>query len=131
MFITQPDNVPANFLALTDAERAMLSFALDLAFDKMVSETGFTSEDDESLARLKRIAGDSTQPSVLRRTHRLMHRRKGATEWRQGSPSSALHWSYESRTKADQRIAEFRERWPEYEFQMIETSTISTEITIH
>lgn len=41
---------------LTAAERQFLSFALDLAFDAMVSGDGFTDEDDAAMARLRRLA---------------------------------------------------------------------------
>lgn len=42
--------------ALTDHERQFLTFALDLAFDRMVSEDGFTDEDDAALESLRRMA---------------------------------------------------------------------------
>lgn len=44
---------------LTAAERQFLKFALDLAFDRMVSDSGFTDEDDAALARLRRMAEEA------------------------------------------------------------------------
>jgi hypothetical protein len=42
---------------LSEAERKFLAFALDLAFDRMVSDDGFTSEDEAALASLRKLAG--------------------------------------------------------------------------
>jgi hypothetical protein len=42
--------------ALTDHERRFLAFALDLAADRVLSEDGFTDEDDAALASLRRMA---------------------------------------------------------------------------
>lgn len=41
--------------SLTDAERTFLSFALDLAQDRMLSEDGFTDEDEAALIRLRKL----------------------------------------------------------------------------
>lgn len=43
--------------ALTADERKFLHFALDLAFDALVSGDGFTNEDDAAYAKLRRMAG--------------------------------------------------------------------------
>ena len=42
--------------ALTAAERRFLTFALDLAFDRMVSDDGFTDEAQAALKKLRRLA---------------------------------------------------------------------------
>lgn len=44
---------------LTDNERQFLRFALDLAFDRMVSDDGFTDEDEAALKRLRRMADET------------------------------------------------------------------------
>ncbi|MDQ0792031.1 hypothetical protein [Streptomyces sp. B1I3] len=44
--------------ALTAAERQFLTFALDLAFDEMVSTDGFTDEDHAALEKFKRMAAE-------------------------------------------------------------------------
>ncbi|MFD3535211.1 hypothetical protein [Streptomyces sp. NPDC058664] len=44
---------------LTAAERQFLKFALDLAFDAMVSGDGFTDEDDAAMARLRLMAKEA------------------------------------------------------------------------
>jgi len=41
---------------LTAPERQFLTFALDLAFDRMVSDDGFTDEDEAALEKLRRMA---------------------------------------------------------------------------
>lgn len=51
---------------LTAAERQFLKFALDLAFDRMVSDDGFTDEDEAALARLRRIAFGTEQLAEAR-----------------------------------------------------------------
>jgi hypothetical protein len=49
--------LPAPAGDLTDAERQFLGFALDLAFDRMVSEDGFTEDDHAALAKFRAMAG--------------------------------------------------------------------------
>lgn len=44
--------------ALTPTERQFLRFALDLAFDQMVSEDGFTDEDHAAHDRLRQLAAE-------------------------------------------------------------------------
>ncbi|MFJ1667406.1 hypothetical protein ACIOK4_13655 [Streptomyces bottropensis] len=44
---------------LSGAERQFLTFALDLAFDRMVSDDGFTDEDEAALAKLRRLAAEA------------------------------------------------------------------------
>ncbi len=45
---------------LTDTDRQFLTFALDLAFDKMVSEDGFTDDDWSSLEKLRKWAEEGS-----------------------------------------------------------------------
>ncbi|WP_237313822.1 hypothetical protein [Streptomyces sp. AMCC400023] len=49
---------------LSGAERQFLTFALDLAFDRMVSDDGFTDEDEAALAKLRRLAAEATPVAV-------------------------------------------------------------------
>jgi len=51
-----------NRAALSDADRQFLTFALDLAFDRMVSDDGFTDEDEAALEKLRRLAAEE-QPA--------------------------------------------------------------------
>jgi len=57
--VGQPAEAQPADEALTAAERQFLKFALDLAFDRMVSDSGFTDEDDAALARLRRMAEEA------------------------------------------------------------------------
>lgn len=45
---------------LSDTEKAFLKFALDLAFDEMVSNDGFTEDDEAALASLRKLAGEKS-----------------------------------------------------------------------
>lgn len=55
--VGQPAEAQAAEAPLTAAERKFLHFALDLAFDALVSGAGFTNEDDAACAKLRRMAG--------------------------------------------------------------------------
>ena len=46
---------------LTEPERRFLTFALDLAADRMLSEDGFTGDDEAALESLRRMAA-ATRP---------------------------------------------------------------------
>lgn len=48
---------------LTPAERQFLTFALDLAFDEMVSNDGFTDEDHAALEKCRRLATATEEPT--------------------------------------------------------------------
>lgn len=54
-------------VVLTAAERQFLAFALDLAFDRMVSEGGFTDEDHAALDRFRRMADEAQQAEEAQR----------------------------------------------------------------
>jgi len=43
-------------MKLTNAERQFLQFALDLAFNEMVSKDGFTKEDHDALEMFQKLA---------------------------------------------------------------------------
>lgn len=49
-------------VALTAAERQFLGFALDLVFDRMVSEDGFTDEDRAALDKFRHMADEAQEP---------------------------------------------------------------------
>ncbi len=51
----------ARAAVLSAEERQFLTFALDLAFDRMVSDDGFTDADDAALAKLRRMADEAQQ----------------------------------------------------------------------
>ncbi|MBT2449454.1 hypothetical protein J7F03_20650 [Streptomyces sp. ISL-43] len=57
--VLSPGAVVTAAAVLSTAERQFLTFALDLAFDRMVSEDGFTSEDEAVLARLRQLAKEA------------------------------------------------------------------------
>jgi hypothetical protein len=53
--------LPAPGSHITDSEREFLTFALDLAFDEMMSGSGFTEDDDAALAKFRAMAGPAPQ----------------------------------------------------------------------
>ncbi|WP_406143251.1 hypothetical protein [Streptomyces anulatus] len=55
---------PADRAALTDAERQFLTFAMDLAFDEMVSTAGFTDEDHAALEKFRALATPPAAPAA-------------------------------------------------------------------
>ncbi|MGW4493815.1 hypothetical protein [Streptomyces sp. NPDC004376] len=56
-------------MSLTDTERQFLTFALDLAADRMASRGDeFTSEDEAALEKLRSMADAATAPPVDRTT---------------------------------------------------------------
>ncbi|MGA5009011.1 hypothetical protein ACPCDX_28985 [Streptomyces koyangensis] len=57
---SEPTAHPTRPGELTASERQFLTFALDLAFDRMVSEDGFTEDDHAALAKLQRMAAAPT-----------------------------------------------------------------------
>ncbi|MFD9721068.1 hypothetical protein [Streptomyces sp. NPDC059076] len=50
--------------ALTDAERQFLTFAMDLAFDEMVSNDGFTDQDHAALEKFRGLATPPAAPAA-------------------------------------------------------------------
>lgn len=78
--------------ALSDAERRMLAYALDLAQEKIWSEDGFTDEDQTAVDSLRRLADAAVLPAptdraaVLREAAtRLWHQTNGLTEYGRGA----------------------------------------------
>lgn len=69
----------------------------------------------------------TTDDTQVTRSYRLEHRRPGETTWQRNTPGVGANWSWRSREKADQRLAEARDRWPDFEHQLIETTTTVTE----
>ena len=61
------------------------------------------------------------------RSYRLEHRHREESTWRPNTPGIGANWSWQSREKADQRLAEARTRWPDFEHRLIETTTTVTE----
>ncbi|WP_327335090.1 hypothetical protein [Streptomyces anulatus] len=55
---------PADRAALTDAERQFLTFAMDLAFDEMASNDGFTDEDHAALEKFRALATPPAAPAA-------------------------------------------------------------------
>ncbi|MFD0035568.1 hypothetical protein ACFVJK_46845 [Streptomyces sp. NPDC127172] len=62
-----------------------------------------------------------------RTSYRLEHRQPGTHAWNHGTPGIGARWSYESRAKAEQRLAEARDRWPAYEHRKVTRTTTVTE----
>ncbi|MFF3998591.1 hypothetical protein ACFYX8_35445 [Streptomyces cyaneofuscatus] len=79
--------------------------------------------------RLRRLAADAAagvQPptsSEAGLSYRLEHRSPGDTTWQRNTPGIGANWSWQSREKAAQRLAEARTRWPDHEHRLIETTT--------
>ncbi|MGW1440310.1 hypothetical protein ACWD7M_34320 [Streptomyces griseus] len=59
---------PTTGEALTDAERQFLTFAMDLAFDEMVSNDGFTDEDHAALDKFRALATSPAAPAAPEET---------------------------------------------------------------
>ncbi|MFF9639415.1 hypothetical protein ACF1D2_33150 [Streptomyces bacillaris] len=82
---------------------------------------------------LRRLADDAAagvQPPTegeARLSYRLEHRHREEATWRPNTPGIGANWSWQSREKADQRLAEARDRWPDFEHRLIETTTTVTE----
>ncbi|MFE9855531.1 hypothetical protein [Streptomyces sp. NPDC005780] len=76
------------------------------------------------------VHGDEAQQpeTEAHRSYRLEHRHLEEGTWRPNTPGIGANWSWQSREKADQRLAEVRDRWPGYEHRLIETTTTVTEI---
>ncbi len=55
---------PVDRAALTDSDRQFLTFALDLAFDEMVSTAGFTDEDHAALEKFRALATPPAAPAA-------------------------------------------------------------------
>ncbi|MFJ9112958.1 hypothetical protein [Streptomyces sp. NPDC102283] len=71
-------------------------------------------------------AARTTAAAEVTRSYWLEHRRPGDTTWQRNTPGIGANWSWQSREKADQRLTEARDRWPDFEHQLIETTTTVT-----
>ncbi|MYX14439.1 hypothetical protein GTY67_13635 [Streptomyces sp. SID8374] len=79
---------------------------------------------------LRRLAGEAAAGAhhpTTTRSYRLEHRHLEESTWRPNTPGIGANWSWQSRQKADQRLAEARGRWPDFEHRLIETTTTVTE----
>ncbi|RPK56173.1 hypothetical protein EES43_24335 [Streptomyces sp. ADI96-02] len=115
---------------LTEAERTMLTYALDEAQEHIWSRDGFTDEDQAAVTSLRRLAGEAAAGAhhpTTTRSYRLEHRHPEESTWRPNTPGIGANWSWRSREKADQRLAEAQDRWPDFEHRLIETTTTVTE----
>ncbi|MGI5443364.1 hypothetical protein ACQEV4_40320 [Streptomyces shenzhenensis] len=56
--LREQQGLPAPTVELSEPERQFLTFALNLAFDRMVSDGGFTDEDEAALKKLRRVAAE-------------------------------------------------------------------------
>ncbi|TFI30114.1 hypothetical protein [Streptomyces sp. 4R-3d] len=68
-------------------------------------------------------AEDGAQPTAARLSYRLEHRRPGDPVWQRNTPGIGANWSWQSREKADQRLAVARDRWPDYEHRLVAITT--------
>ncbi|MGW7398050.1 hypothetical protein ACWGH7_16315 [Streptomyces cyaneofuscatus] len=57
------------------------------------------------------------------RSYRLEHRHLEESTWRPNTPGIGANWSWQDPKKAEQRLAEARDRWPDFEHRLIETTT--------
>ncbi|MGW2203398.1 hypothetical protein [Streptomyces sp. NPDC001774] len=69
------------------------------------------------------------QPTV-QLSYRLEHRYEGESTWRQGVPGLGLRWTYADWAKADQRLAEARQQWPQHAHRMVMITTIVAEAVV-
>lgn len=60
-------------------------------------------------------------------SYRLEHRHREEDTWRPNTPGIGANWSWRSREKAEQRLVEARDRWPDFEHRLIEKTTTVTE----
>ncbi|MFH9765131.1 hypothetical protein ACH4N4_30640 [Streptomyces microflavus] len=79
----------------------------------------------EDLRRLADGAAAGVQPPTSEPglSYRLEHRHREEDTWRPNTPGIGANWSWQSREKAAQRLAEARDRWPDFEHRLIETTT--------
>ncbi|MEV5851459.1 hypothetical protein [Streptomyces anulatus] len=106
----QRSNADASFMA--DARTAVPELLAEV--DRLRAE----------IAELE--AARTTAAAEVTRSYRLEHRRPGDTTWQRNHPGISANWSWQSREKADQRLAEARDRWPGFEHRLIETTTTVT-----
>ncbi|WP_405676750.1 hypothetical protein OG292_19160 [Streptomyces sp. NBC_01511] len=67
------------------------------------------------------------QPATTQLSYRLEHRRPSDPVWQRNTPGIGANWSWQSREKADQRLAEARDRWPDHEHRLVTITTTVTE----
>lgn len=80
----------------------------------------------DQIRRLADGAAAGVQPPTTSEaglSYRLEHRHREEATWRPNTPGSGANWSWQSREKAAQRLAEARDRWPDCEHRLIETTT--------
>ncbi|MEU6057955.1 hypothetical protein [Streptomyces sp. NPDC047097] len=133
----QPTPPPATDTTLRDRIRRAICAASGRAWlpDELQEPDEWGEHADAVLAELavEPQQAAATRPGATtktRRTYRLEHRLPDETIWQRGAPGSYAHWSWEDPAKADQRLAEARAKWPEYEHQLIETVTTITETPV-
>ncbi|MFC8723689.1 hypothetical protein [Streptomyces bacillaris] len=73
------------------------------------------------------VTGTQHPASETTSSFRLEHRRPGETTWQRNTPGIGPAWSWADPKTATQRLAEARDRWPDYEHQLIETTKTVTE----
>ncbi|WP_326700231.1 hypothetical protein OG909_24860 [Streptomyces sp. NBC_01754] len=78
---------------------------------------------DAVLAVLAGEAAAGAHHPTTTRSYRLEHRHLEESTWRPNTPGIGASWSWQSREKAAQRLAEVRTRWSAFEHRLIETTT--------
>lgn len=118
------DNVPVDVL-----EREQLAECI---------HEGLSDEFDrlyriEAAHEARQVCGTTDQQpaptsSSTKTSYRLEHRQTGSSDWQPDTPGIGARWSWVSRTTADQRLCEARDRWPDYEHRLITITTTVAEV---
>ncbi|MDX5526164.1 hypothetical protein PV677_36455 [Streptomyces sp. DE06-01C] len=119
---------PADRAATRDRIRRAICEASGFTWlpDELMEPDEYGEHADAVLAALADGAAAGVQPPTEGEagiSYRLEHRRPGDTTWQRNHPGIAANWSWQSREKAAQRLAEARTRWPDFEHRLIETTT--------
>jgi hypothetical protein len=77
-----------------------------------------------------RAANEVILPPTTQFSYRLEHRHGDESTWRRGVPGLGIRWTYADWAKADQRLAEARAQWPQYEHRMVTITTTVTEAVV-
>ncbi|MEU0979085.1 hypothetical protein ABZ488_07680 [Streptomyces griseus] len=118
---------PADRAATRDRIRRAICEASGFDWDPDTLEPDEYGEHaDAVLAVLAADAAAGVQPPTTTEaglSYRLEHRHREERTWRPNTPGIGANWSWQSREKAAQRLAEARDRWPAFEHRLIETTT--------
>lgn len=115
--------LPSVRVALSDAERTMLRYALNEAQEHIWSRDGFTDEDQAALDSLRRMADEEPIKAHPPRDSWLV-------EWREGKGDWAVAYPTHDRSKALDRLERGRREVPNWQWRLVrETASYRVEET--